>query len=259
MKKHTPLSKVLVTVSGGRSSAYMAIKLYQNYQDMYDMTFVYANTGQEHNKTLDFVNNIEKHFKIPIIWVEAAVHEKGVSTTHKIVDYTTASRTGEPFEDVIKKYGLPTIGYMHCTRELKINPMDSLMKERGILKKTLGIRFDEKRRYHPRDNILYPLYDWKITKKMVNDWWQLQPFDLEIPDYLGNCTWCYKKSDTKLDILVSEHKEVFNFPLEMEKKYQDPSRKIFRGYRTTQDVLDSRNINLFNFDVCAEECGTILV
>lgn len=254
------MEKLLVTVSGGRSSAYMAIKLHREYQHKFDMHFVYANTGQEHPKTIEFLWNIFDKFGILIHLIEADVKEDGVGTKHKEVTWTTLSKHGEPFEEVIKKYGLPNSGYMHCTRELKISPMNDPMKKHGIKKRTLGIRFDEPNRYKPKKDVLYPLYDWRDTKESINRWWSEQEFDLEIPDYLGNCTWCYKKSDRKLSLLATEHPEVFAFPLKMEEMYPDESRKIFRGYRTTKDVLLDRNIDLFScMDECAEECGTVIV
>ncbi len=250
--------KLLVTVSGGRSSGYMAIELFNNYKDIYDMYFIYANTGQEHEKTLDFIHNIENVFGLPIVWIESIVNEAGVGTTYKIVNYETASRKGEPFEDVIKKYGLPNPNYMHCTRELKIQPITAYMRDNKIKVRTLGIRYDEPNRYNPNVHHFYPLYDWKITKKHINNWWKKQVFDLEIPDYLGNCVTCYKKSDKKLNIIANEEPFRFDFFLEMENKYPDDRRQIFRGYRTTQDIIDNKTVGLFD-DVCAEECGTVIM
>ena len=253
------MEKMLVTVSGGRSSAYMAIKMHQELQHKFDMEFVYANTGQEHPKTIEFIRNISKHFGIHIHLIEADVKEEGVGTGYKEVTYATLSENGEPFEDVIRKYGLPTQGFMHCTRELKISPMNAYMKKHGIKKRCLGIRADEPNRYKPKKDVYYPLVtNWKVNKADVNRWWSKQAFDLEIPDYLGNCTWCYKKSDRKLNILAKEHKEVFDFPLRMETEYPDDRRQMFRGYRTTQQVLDGVTYDLFD-DICAEECGSVLI
>ena len=250
--------KILVTVSGGRSSAYMAIRMHKEYQDKYDMHFVYANTGQEHPKTIEFLYNIFDKFGILIHLIEADVKESGVGTGYKEVTWKTLSMNGKPFEDVIAKYGLPTTGFMHCTRELKISPMNAYMKKHGIKKRTLGIRFDEPNRYKPQKDVYYPLYTWKITKEFIDRWWGEQLFNLDIPDYLGNCTWCYKKSDRKLNILSIDHPEVFNFPLRMERQYKDDTRKIFRGYRTTEDILNSKNLGLFD-DECAEECGSVII
>ena len=69
------MTKLLVTVSGGRNSGYKAIKLHQNYKDKFDMHFVFANTGQEHPKTIEFIKNIRDHFGIHIHLIEAVVNE----------------------------------------------------------------------------------------------------------------------------------------------------------------------------------------
>ena len=66
------------------------------------------------------------------VWVEAVAHaERGIASTHRIVDFSTASRNGEPFEDVIKVYGIPNMNYLHCTRELKANAIRSYMRSIG--------------------------------------------------------------------------------------------------------------------------------
>ena len=253
------MEKLLVTVSGGRSSAYMAIRLQREYADKYEMYFVYANTGQEHIKTIEFLRNLTTHFGIHLHILEADVNQKrGVGTGYKERTWDTLDTKGKVFTKVIKKYGLPTHGYMHCTRELKIRPMDAFMKNHNIKLRTLGIRYDEPRRYKPTETVLYPLWEWEITKQDVLDFWGEQEFDLEIPDHLGNCTWCYKKSDKNLNLLVADHPKVFKFPLKMEKKYPHPTRKIFRGWRTTQNVLDGVEGEKYE-DECAEECGSVLV
>ena len=43
------------------------------------------------------------------------------------------------------------------------------------------------------NNFIYPLIDWDIEKEDILSWWEDQPFDLEIPEHLGNCVWCWKK------------------------------------------------------------------
>ena len=252
------MKRLLVTVSGGETSGYMAVKLWKNYRHLYDMRFVFANTGQEHEKTLQFVHKIQTAFGLPIIWVEAKVnHDERKATGYKITDFKRASRKGEPFEEVIKKYGLPNQNYLHCTRELKINPMKALAADLGCEEQALGIRNDELHRYKPRVGFIYPLVElFQVDKPKIKAWWQKQSFQLDLPEHLGNCTWCYKKSDKKIDILKNEHPEVFKFPLKMEKKYAS-ERIIFRGHRTTQQVLDGVKGD-GSEDSCPEECGTVV-
>lgn len=47
--------KYQISFSGGRTSAYMTKMLLDNFNDKYDFIVTFANTGMEHNKTLDFI------------------------------------------------------------------------------------------------------------------------------------------------------------------------------------------------------------
>ena len=59
----------------------------------------------------------------------------------------------------------------------------------------IGIRADEshrKSKVAEENNFIYPLIDWDIDKEDVLSWWEDQDFDLEIPEHMGNCVWCWK-------------------------------------------------------------------
>ena len=53
------MKRLLVSFSGGETSAFMAQWLWRHKRDQYDMVFVFANTGQENEETLDFVQQGE--------------------------------------------------------------------------------------------------------------------------------------------------------------------------------------------------------
>ena len=104
---------IFISFSGGKTSAYMA-KLILDMNLPNEMVFIFANTGQEHPETYEFIHKCEKAFGIKIHWVEGVVHhgeKKG--STHKIVDYYTARRDGYMFtaiQGLINK-GMP-VGYI---------------------------------------------------------------------------------------------------------------------------------------------------
>jgi hypothetical protein len=96
------------------------------------------------------------------------------------------------------------------------------------------------------DGFVYPLVTLGISKKDVLAWFKQQAFDLPIPEHLGNCTWCWKKSFRKLFTLARDNKEVFDFPAKLEALYGNAgalarvtgkSQVFFRGGRSTQDLL----------------------
>lgn len=234
----------LITFSGGRTSAFMAIFCKEKYKDD-NLLFVFANTGKEKKETLDFVNQCDKHFDLNIVWLEADINpEKGVGTNYKIVDYETASRNGEPFEKSIKKYGLPSKLYRHCTRELKEVPIHKFAKEYFKKEKyltALGIRADEPKRlnYNKKD-IFYPLAEINITERFIREFWSKQPFDLKLKDYQGNCDLCFLKSKRKRMTIISEDVQTAEWWLEMENKYADEARPMFdvRGDVTIERLVE---------------------
>lgn len=115
-----PGTILLVSFSGGKTSAYMARRLQLELAGHFILIFVFANTGQEREETLVFVDQCDREYGFGVVWVEAVIDpQPGNGTRHKVVNFHTAARDGEPFEEMIKKYGIPNKSYPHCTRELK--------------------------------------------------------------------------------------------------------------------------------------------
>lgn len=235
-----------ISFSGGRTSAYMTKMLLDNFSDQYDFIVTFANTGMEHLKTLEFINNCDKHFGFKTVWLEGVVHGGRVSSTHRIVTFETASRRGEPYEAQIAKYGIPNTAFPQCTRELKVNPMNSYLRSIGInpaeIPTAIGIRVDEKRRVSKSagaKNIVYPLIDiWPTDKQDVLDWWSEQDFDLGIEEFEGNCLGCFKKSLRKHFLQIEKDPSCYAFYRRMEAQHlftgpQTGKRVFFRGHTDT--------------------------
>ena len=100
-------NNIFCSVSAGYSSVMMAIMLREWFPN-YNIINVMANTSKEHEESLNFMNECDKHYKLNLIWLEAEFHEKGVGVTPKIVDYDNLKRNGEVFEAGIKKLGIPS-------------------------------------------------------------------------------------------------------------------------------------------------------
>ena len=243
---------IVVSFSGGKTSAFMAQWLIKEYGHLYGFVFIFANTGQECEETLIFVDRCDKEFGLDVVWVEAVVnpiHGKGI--THKVVSFKTASRNGEPFEAHIAKSGIPNANKPQCSDRLKALPIEHYKKVNGLkgARHCIGIRKDEERRKSESSikkfNIIYPLCDWKeIDKQDVNSFWEDQEFTLGLDEHQGNCKTCWKKSDKKLWLIALEEPEKFTFMLTMEGKYQHVKpnddgkpRVFFRKHRGVNELM----------------------
>lgn len=219
--------KLLISFSGGRTSALMTKWCLDNWQDKYEMIVVFANTGKEREESLEFVQECDKQFGFNCVWVEAITNpEHGRGVRAKVVDYKTASRNGEPFEAMIAKHGIPNVGSPHCTRELKSYAIKAYARSIGWKDyyTAIGIRADEIDRIAPdreKKRFIYPLVALNITKNDVNLFWSQQSFDLRLKTYEGNCDLCFKKSFRKLMTIVNETPESVLWWYEMEQKYSN--------------------------------------
>lgn len=280
--------KLAISFSGGRTSAYMLWFLFHEWEerDEWDKIVTFANTGAESEETLFFVDECSQEWNIPIVWIEAKCKdengnlfsEKGWSVSHKIVTYETASRKGEPFEEMISVLGIPRTQEPHCTRQLKVYPMQSYIKSIGWSDHytAIGIRFDEMRRINPnrqKEKLLYPLAEIKpVTKSMVSEWWQKQTFDLRTHPDEGNCVNCWKKDFPRLARNMIRNPKSFEWWTEMENKYGyynprnitlNPPFNFYRNNKSTIDIkkmaemsqAELKQLTMFDpIDGCGESC-----
>lgn len=267
---------LFISFSGGKTSAYMTKFLIDNFSKDFNIKVVFANTGQEHEETYKFIDRCDKEFGFNVTWIEAVVHHnKKKSNGWRVVDFDTATRDGSLFLEDCKKYGLMNHAFPHCTRDLKTAPMHNFIKDNGWKHGdylcAVGIRADEIDRINPNyksRHYWYPLADLGITKKDVNDFFLKQNFNLNIPDYLGNCTWCWKKTLRKHMTLIDECPEIYEVPRMLEKKFKKFYRNdklfegevLFRSKRSTQDLFDLHAKGGFDkwvdeyFNDCGETC-----
>jgi len=266
----TPLSDVtldemadrlLISFSGGETSAYMTRWIMQNWRERYDdILVVFANTGQENEQTLEFVHACDVAFGFGTRWIEAVQYPgERKSSGFKIVNFDTANREGAPFEASIKKYGIPNQKFKDCTRGLKQKPIEAFARsygwENGSYDLAIGIRADEIDRVSVRASerrIVYPLaFEHPMTKPKINSWWADQTFRLELKGYQGNCKWCWKKSLRKHLTIIAENPAAYDFPRRMEERYglvgpeflrypplpAGYKRTFFRGNKSVEDLF----------------------
>jgi 3'-phosphoadenosine 5'-phosphosulfate sulfotransferase (PAPS reductase)/FAD synthetase len=281
--------RLSVSISGGKTSCFMAKWIRDNKAHEFDeVVYTFANTGQEHPETLEFLHKCETEWNLPVVWLEAVIDPRpNKGTRHKVVNYETADREGKVFEEMIKKYGVPNPTFQPCNRELKLAAMRSYLRSIGWNKgdyyTAIGIRIDEMDRVNGKmeeEMIVYPLIEWtKATKDMVILWWDRQPFNLNIPEHYGNCKTCWKKSKRKLLTIAVEHPEWFEWNARMESDYgfngartdDGLPRVFFRNHTSTIQLLEESkkpfelwrpkaiNFDLFDYEMdaaggCSESC-----
>lgn len=276
--------KLIISFSGGRTSAYMMWWLLNEWKDRYnwEIIVVFANTGKEVEGTLFFVDECSQEWDIPIIWVEAKCKDenripfsdKGWKVKHKIVTYETASRKGEPFEEMISILGIPSSSAAFCSKQLKRLAIESYAKSIGWenYKVAVGIRVDEDRSLD-LNRCIYPLiFDNPVNKLLVNIWWLKQSFNLDIDPDFGNCDGCWKKDDPRLARIYAKKPQTFNWWDDMVKKYghldprgtgMKPPFNFYRGNKSVADIREMakmsqeelKQISMFQpVDGCQESC-----
>lgn len=233
----------IMMFSGGRTSAVLTKHIKSNSNKYQNVIYVFLNTGKENEETLQFVDRCDKEWNLNVIWLESLInYEKGKGTTYQIVNFKTASRNGEPFEAMLKKYPLPNNMASNCTRELKQRPIDAYLRDNYKdfeVIRIIGIRADEAHRksiHAESENIIYPLCDeLPFNEKMVRMFWEKQSFDLGLKDYEGNCDLCFKKSLKKRLTIIKENPEKAKWWLDMEQKYSSEEIPRF-DLRTNKSI-----------------------
>lgn len=253
----------VVLFSGGRTSGYMLKRLLDEAGPNRDFIVIFCNTGKERNETLDFVHECEVRWGVEIIWLEyhrvlASEIPAGVfpterrnsnlakqaasgETTHwfKRVNYETASRNGEPFDEMLEwATALPNVVSRICSVQLKMRTASRFIFASGIgeYSPLIGIRKDEEHRAtqilascevfeHP----MFPLLSWHISEKQVMSFWRKSEFDLNLQSYEGNCDLCFLKAKWKRIKLVQDHPEMIEWWKGWEaKKEATKNGKLFR-------------------------------
>lgn len=235
----------LISFSGGRTSAYMLHEILRAHDGTLpdDVVVAFTNTAKEREETLRFVHECGSRWNVRVRWLEwrprasdpypftaDELREGGLAqwwldaasrcgdAGFEEVGYNSASRSGEPFEGLIRKKGFVPNGVTRfCSRELKVRVMRDFCRSLGWThwKSVVGLRYDEGHRVmkaldandsgKERWTAVMPLSSAKVTVRDVAAFWREQPFDLQLESYEGNCDLCFLKSRGKLKRLIRDH------------------------------------------------------
>jgi hypothetical protein len=174
-------------LSGGRTSAMMTIENYQAGD-----LVIFCDTEREAAGTYKFLDDIEQYEGIPIIRLKT---------------------DGGWARMLEKQQGVPNYFKRFCTIQLKVKRARRYLRSLGLMsyENFIGFRFDEPHRVKdyksqwkqvtPR----FPLYDAKIKKIDVIRYFQAKPYDLEIPEILGNCDACFMKGASAIISIYAKY------------------------------------------------------
>lgn len=256
---------IFVQVSGGRTSGYLAYL----YKDK-DVKFLFQNTGMEHAATYDFLDRLDREFRLNLIWLE---YDNGEV---KEVCYKTANRDKKPMKQLIKKrQAIPNREKRFCTIELKIKTARRWIRKQGILQwnNLLGYRADEPERLltlpkrsdagkNVKEFCYAPLAEKGITSKDIGEFWSNMHFDLNLPmmpngkTVGGNCMGCFMHSEYQHAQLCKTNPDHFKWLIDIEKEYGHTFNDKY-SYKKLKDHVDNQ-FDMFNEEemYCTTSKGT---
>lgn len=233
----------VIHFSGGKTSGYLLAHILKAHGGKLpdNAIAVFCNTGKEVERTYRFIHDFSEQTGQHIVWLEFDIDPEGKGTVkspayiHKVVDYKTASRGGEPFEKMIRrKKFVPNVVNRICTSVLKVETCDRYMRrDLGIkeYRDIIGFRYDEPRRWNRSLKMKYsqdekcrhtlrdfPLVHAGVTKGTVEDYWRDIPWGLRMDSNYGNCDLCYLKGRRKLVSIIREKPELADWWIDMETK-----------------------------------------
>lgn len=203
----------LISFSGGRTSGYMLWQILQAHGGVLpdDVVVAFANTGKEREETLRFVHECGSRWGVRVHWLE-----RRPGGGFEEVGFNSAARNGEPFDQVVAEHNsLPNGRMRFCTEDLKVKVNRAFVRSLGWTRCTnaVGLRRDEERRVlkqlarNGSDGlwrVVCPLYAAGATREDVFEFWSLQPFDLALQPWEGNCDLCFQKGERIVERLIRD-------------------------------------------------------
>ena len=195
----------------------------------------------------------------------------------KVVDIESASRNGEPFEHLINpRTMLPNAVMRFCTSELKVLTLARYVKT--VLQwndwfNVVGFRLDEENRVYsakglnkrnphaeltlfdhtaesPGDwkkpvkgeRLLFPLYEARINRDHVMQFWNEQSFDLQLQPHEGNCDGCFLKGKRTLIRTFEDNPNLADWWTEQEDKLGATFRNDVHSYRELKMIATGQQL-----------------
>lgn len=246
----------VVSISGGKDSAALAVYLNQRYPQL-PVEYVFCDTGCELPETYEYLEKLEALLGVRITHLNA-LDMLGVKKK--------AGRN--PFDVILNEYYggfLPNAQARWCTRMLKIRPFECHIGSDSAYS-YIGIRADEDREGYvgkkppklseqPNITPVYPLKDDGLSFEDVKS--LLETVGLGIPDYYkwrtrSGCYFCFYQQIAEWQGLKENHPELFEKSKQYEKT-ENGKAYTWRSGRSLKEIeeLSERRSLLEDSDGCA--------
>ncbi|WP_449567075.1 phosphoadenosine phosphosulfate reductase domain-containing protein [Lelliottia nimipressuralis] len=228
----------VVSFSGGRTSARLMYLKNQERLKGDDIHFLFMDTGAEHPATYKFIRDIVAHWNIPLVCLRVVINPAlGKPNNYEVVPIDKIGPDLKPWRDICSKYGTPYFGGPLCTRAMKTEVFQRYCTEmfgRKSYHTWLGIRADEPKRLKPRDGVSYLADISDEDKPDILAWWKQQPFDLQLPEHLGNCVFCIKKGLNKLALAERDEPQL---AAEFWQMIHEPSVRVVESRKYDGNIM----------------------
>lgn len=147
--------KHIVSFSGGKDSTAMLLMMIEKGMQIDDIIF--CDTGKEFPEMYEHIKQVERYINRPITVLKA----------NKSFDYYMLEHIKTKGKNKGKRgYGWATPMIRWCTSFLKRDVMNKYLKSlKDDYIMYIGIAYDEPKRHaNIADNVVHPLYDWKVTE-----------------------------------------------------------------------------------------------
>lgn len=235
----------VVSFSGGRTSAYLVHLMEQRRIAGEEVYYTFMDTGAEHPKTYEFIRSVASSWNIPLVCLRVEINPAlGEANSYRIVDINDIGPDLQPWRDISSKYGTPYFGGPLCTRAMKTEVFQRYCTDqfgKDGYHTWLGIRADEPKRLKERERVNYLADISPFEKEDILEWWKSQPFDLQIPEHLGNCVFCIKKGLNKIALAARDEPEL---AADFWKMITDPSVRVVDGRQHDGEIMYRKHHSL---------------
>ena len=239
MSKQPNKKTYLSMLSGGRDSTAMTLMLLERGEPL--DYIIFCDTGLEHEEMYEYIDRLDAFFQ--------RKYGMKIVRLHPARDYETYIKEPRTRGDNIgKTRGTPMIADLCFWRvEAKREPVKRWAKRTGLKEEDIiqynGFVYGEFERVDKiPDNIIAPLYDWKMTEADVSAYLKSNHMENKLYKHFSRtgCAVCGKNKIDDKYLLYKHYPDKWAFMVRIEKELnEDPNRSgIFPRWHTTMFIED---------------------